>query len=52
MGKDRVQTDKAPTSDTPVTSRTLTGFQEPKQKMRMRKSLRKLRNVKKYIKKG
>lgn len=52
MGKDRVQTDKAPTSDTPVTSRTLTGFQEPKQKMRMRKSLRrKLRNVK-YIKKG
>lgn len=53
MGKDRIQTDKAPTSNAPVTRQPLIVFQEPKWKMRIRKSLRrKLRNMKKYIKKG
>lgn len=53
MGEDRIQTAKAPTSNTPVTSQTLTDFQEPKWKMKVRKSLRrKLRNTKKYILKG
>lgn len=52
MGKDGIQTDEAPTSDTPVTSQTLLVFQEAKWKMKIRKSLgRKLRNMKKYIKK-